>query len=200
MTLDEMPVPDSHAVAAAAMVARQYCSTALYHHAARSYVWAAAFGRMDGIDFDAELLYVAAMLHDLGLTPPFDSHLLPFEAAGGHVAWVFGVSAGWSPDRCRRASEIVERHMWPSVDPVADPEGHLLEVGTGVDISGSRAGRLPTRLRDEALGRWPRGGLTEDFTECFRQQAERKPESRACAAVEAGIGELLKRHPFEDCS
>ena len=29
--------------------------------------------------------------HDAGLTEPFDRHRLPFEAAGGRLAWVFGV-------------------------------------------------------------------------------------------------------------
>ena len=43
---------------------------------------------VDGIEHDAELLYVAALMHDLGLVAAFDSHALPFEDVGGHVAWV----------------------------------------------------------------------------------------------------------------
>lgn len=48
-----------------------------------------------GLDFDRELFFVAAMLHDLALTPPFDSHTLAFEEAGGHLA---RVSAGRPSD------------------------------------------------------------------------------------------------------
>jgi len=48
-----------------------------------------------GITFDDELLYVSAMLHDIGLTDVFDSHRVAFEEAGGYLAWVFGVAAGW---------------------------------------------------------------------------------------------------------
>ena len=44
--------------------------------------------RQKGIAFDAELLYVSSMLHALGLVKEFDSHSVPFEEAGGHVAWV----------------------------------------------------------------------------------------------------------------
>jgi hypothetical protein len=36
------------------------------------------------------------MLHDIGLVKEFDSHTVPFEQAGGHVAWVFGAGAGLS--------------------------------------------------------------------------------------------------------
>ena len=58
------------------------------------------------IVFD-ELLYLSSMLHDLGLVKEFDSHQVPFEEAGGHVAWVFGAGAGWSVERSRRAAQVI---------------------------------------------------------------------------------------------
>jgi hypothetical protein len=42
------------------------------------------------------------MLHDIGLVPEFDSHTVPFEDAGGHVARVFG--AGPDGLRARTSS------------------------------------------------------------------------------------------------
>ena len=44
---------------------------------------------MNGLSFDTELLYVAALLHDLGQTAPFDAQQVPSEPAGGEVAWAF---------------------------------------------------------------------------------------------------------------
>ena len=96
-----------------------------------------------GIAFDAELLYVSAMLHDLALVKEFDNHTLPFEEAGGHVAWVFGAAAGWPVERRRRAAEVIVRHMWDEVDVAKDPEGHLLELSTAMDISGRRTEDIP---------------------------------------------------------
>ena len=75
---------------AALDVATTYCSPALLNHSVRAYLWAAGYALEQGIAFDAELLYVSAMLHDLALVKEFDNHTLPFEEAGGHVAWVFG--------------------------------------------------------------------------------------------------------------
>ncbi|MER6509502.1 hypothetical protein ABT158_21960 [Nonomuraea sp. NPDC001636] len=46
-----------------------------------------------------------ARLHDMGLTEPFDSHRLPFEEAGGQLAWVFGTAAGRPAERAERAVE-----------------------------------------------------------------------------------------------
>jgi HD superfamily phosphodiesterase len=88
MTLDDLVVPDTAAAAAALEVASACQSPALLNHSLRAYVWAAADGMARGIDFDPELLYVAAMFHDIGLVPAFDSHTVAFEEAGGHLARV----------------------------------------------------------------------------------------------------------------
>ncbi|MEU2041903.1 HD domain-containing protein [Nocardia niwae] len=39
----------------------------MLNHSRRVYVWAAAYGRQQGIRYDAELLFAAAMFHDIGL-------------------------------------------------------------------------------------------------------------------------------------
>src|SRR6478609_4401777 len=111
LKFDEIPQPQSPVALAAWEVAAAYCSPSLLNHSVRSYLWAASYGLLHQIPFDVELLYVSALLHDLGLVGPFDSHALPFEEASGHVAWVFGAGAGWPSSRCERAAEIIVRHM-----------------------------------------------------------------------------------------
>lgn len=143
MRLADIVIPDTPAARGALEVATAYCSPALLNHSVRAYLWAAAYGAMNDVAFDAELLYVASMMHDIGLVKEFDSHTVPFEEAGGHVAWVFAAGAGWPVERRVRASEIVVRHMWDSVDPAWDPEGHLLELSTALDISGRRPEDFP---------------------------------------------------------
>lgn len=197
MQPDPTTEPSTPACRAARSVAERYCSPSLFNHSVRSYVWGAEAGRRLGIAFDAELLYVAACLHDLGLTPRFDNNVDAFEVAGGNVAWVFAVGAGWPQQRAARTAEVIERHMWPEVDPDSDPEGHLLEVGTGIDISGSRADLVAADVRDRALAAWPRLGLAAEFAAAFADQASRKP---GCAAARPGmssVGARLAAHPFE---
>src|SRR3954451_7966276 len=130
VNLDDVPQPENSTARAALEVAAAYCSPALLNHCLRSHIWAASYGISYGIDFDAELLYVSAMLHDIGLVKEFDSHTVPFEEAGGHVAWFFGAAADGPVERRVRAAEVIVRHMWDKVDVNADPEGHLLEIGT----------------------------------------------------------------------
>ncbi|MFI1253276.1 HD domain-containing protein [Streptomyces netropsis] len=197
MKINELVIPESSACSAALEVATAYCSPALLNHSIRSYLWAAAHAKESGIAFDAELLYVSALLHDLGLVKEFDSHTVPFEEAGGHVAWVFGAAAGWPVERRARASEVIVRHMGDGVAVAEDPEGHLLAYSTSVDISGRGADALPAELRAEVLGRYPRLGLAEEFTACFRDQADRKPDSAAAAAMRGNIAARIATNPLD---
>ena len=71
--------PQSPAAAAALSVASRFYSPALLNHCVRSYLWGTVYAAAHSIAFDDELYYVAAMIHDIGLTIPFDSHTLPFE-------------------------------------------------------------------------------------------------------------------------
>ena len=196
MRLADIAVPATPAARLADEVASRYASAALHGHSVRSFYWGAAYARLTGLSFDSELLYVAALLHDLGLTAPFDAHQVPFEAAGGEVAWVFCAGAGWPAARRQRVVDVIVKHMWDSVDPHDDPEGHLLEVGTSVDISGSGLSAIPIELQREVAGRWPRGALASEFADCFDRQAARKPDSRAAAAVASGIGSRLQTNPL----
>ncbi|MFC4588497.1 HD domain-containing protein [Sphaerisporangium corydalis] len=197
MRFADIVLPDTPAARGALEVATAYCPPALLNHSTRAYLWAAAYGAMNGIAFDAELLYVSAMLHDIGLVKEFDSHTVPFEEAGGHVAWVFGAAAGWPVERRVRASEVIVRHMWDEVDVTQDPEGHLLELSTGLDISGRRLADFPAGLRAEVLERYPRLGLGEEFLACFEDQAARKPTSRAATFVRTGAAERIRANPLD---
>ena len=197
MTLDDLVVPDTAASAAALEVASAYHSPALLNHSVRAYVWAAAHGMTSGIAFDPELLYVAALFHDLGLVPAFDSNAVPFEEAGGHVAWVFAAGAGWPAERRERLAAVIIRHMWPRVDVSVDPEGYLLARATETEIVGTNVDDFPPGFRAEVLERHPRLDLKESFLACFEAQAKRKPDSSAAAAVRSGLSRRMARNPLD---
>lgn len=197
VALDDLVVPGTAAAAAALEVATAYESPALLNHSVRAYLWAAADGMTRGIDFDAELLYVAAMFHDIGLVPVFDSHTVAFEEAGGHVARVFAAGAGWPAERREHLSEVIIRHMWPQVDLSMDPEGHLLARSTAAEIVGRNLDGWADDFKAEVLERYPRLDLTQEFLACFQAQAERKPDSSAAASVRSGLSTRMTTNPLD---
>ena len=197
MTLDDLGGPDTAAAAAALEVASAYESPALLNHSLRAYVWAAAHGTTRGIGFDPELLYVAALFHDLGLVPAFDSYAVPFEEAGGQVARVFAAGAGWPAERRERLAEVIIRHMWPQVDGSVDPEGYLLARATKTEIIGTDLSDFPPGLRAEVLERHPRLDITRSFLACLEAQAKRKPDSSAAVSVRSGLSTRMAGNPLD---
>lgn len=198
MRLSEFPVPDTLAARGALALAEQYQSEAITAHAVRSWIWAEAFALVDGIvGIDHELLYVAAVLHDIGTVAEFDNHTLSYEHAGGHVAIALAAGAGWERERRGRALDVIVRHNWPRVDPGMDAEGYLLEIATGLDISGARPDALPRDFVREVLSAHPRGALAAEFGACVVDQAERKPDTAARRLVDGGVLAKLAANPLE---
>jgi len=64
----------------------------------RVYFWGALTGKRKGLTFDQELLYAAAMFHDIGITHGYHESQLRFEVDGANAARDFlrghGISEG----------------------------------------------------------------------------------------------------------
>lgn len=189
--------PETPAATAALAVATRFHTPALLNHSVRAYLWGVTYAKAHGIDFDDELYYVSALLHDFGLVDAFDSHRVAFEEAGGDLAWVFGVAAGWPADRAARADEIIVLHMRDAVSADVDPESHLLQVATSWDVVGLRPEEFPVEVWPEILERYPRLGFGEEFLACFEDQAVRKPGSAAAGSIANSAAGRIKANPLD---
>jgi len=178
-------------------VATAFCPPPLLNHCLRSYAWGGYWGTTHGVGFDAELLYVASLLHDLGMTRSFDSHHIAFEKAGGDVAWVFLAGAGWPVARRDRVREVIAAHVREDADPETDPEAHLLQVAVTLDVTGRRADAFPRSLRSQVLNRHPRLDFGREFLALCAAQAERKPGSAAAELIRGGIAKRITGNPLD---
>src|SRR5262245_55697763 len=100
-------------------------------------------------------------------------------------------------ERRRRGGRVIVAPVADSVDPAVGPGGFLLERATAFDISGREPEDFPEELRTAVLDRYPRLELAAEFIACFEEQARRKPDSQAAAAVRAGIAGRLAANPLE---
>lgn len=196
MLFAQVPFPTSPTARAAEQVVRRFAPEAMVNHCLRSYVFAAACGLKHGVDFDSELLFVAAMLHDLGLEPVFDSATVAFEDAGAAVAWVFAAGAAWPEERRERAGRAIIDHMRGDTDAAADPEGYLLLVATSLDIAGANADWWAPELRRDVADAYPRLDLPEVFAARFEDQAVRKPGCAAATSVRNGLRAKVSGNPL----
>jgi hypothetical protein len=198
MRVSDFSAPDTAAARGARTLCHAFHTPAIVNHVMRSWLWAEAFAVIEGCtDIDHELLYTAAVLHDIGLVPAYDNHMLGYEEAGGFVGEALTAGAGWPAERRTRVNEVIVRHNWPEVDPAVDIEGYLLEIATGLDISGRRDEEIPLDFRREVLSAYPRLDLAEEFGSCVRDQATRKPHSAARRLVDGGLDRKLADNPLE---
>ena len=89
----DLTVPTSSVAHAAAELARDASPPFLFNHGARTFAWAVLIADKDRIAYDRELLYIGAILHDIGLTPSFDGPRC-FENEGGAAAAAFAPTTG----------------------------------------------------------------------------------------------------------
>lgn len=195
--LERISVPDSRAARRAEAICRDSSSVSLANHCFRSYAWGALLGIADGISWDAELFYVASMLHDLGLTEAYDRGGC-FESDGAQAAREILALVGWERPRIDTVAEAIYLHMH---DVTADDsaEARLLAFGTSADVSGTRALEIAAVDRSFVLARFPRLAFKQHFIALFEDQATRKPTCIVHRYVnELGLRERILDAPYDE--
>jgi hypothetical protein len=194
--------PDSRAAREAEEHCRELSSESLFNHCLRTYVWAALLGRRDRLDWDDELLYVACLLHDLGITPAHDGRepgVHCFAVEGARAADAFLAGSGWEEPRRDRVAEAICLHNNPQVPSSRGIEAHLLSRGAGYDVVGRSFRSVPVDLRERELARHPRLGFTAEMERHMREQARKRPRSRPAFFIRyGGFGGMIARAPFAD--
>src|ERR1700760_4994341 len=84
--IDGVVLPDSRIAIEATELVRDTASQLLFNHSLRVYCFGALAGQQRRLQFDAELLYVGSMFHDLGLTARHSSKSDRFEVDGANAA------------------------------------------------------------------------------------------------------------------
>ncbi len=195
--LEQLRVPDSAAARAAEEVSRASASESLVNHGFRSYGFGALLGVADGFRFDAELLYVASLLHDIGLTETYDRGGC-FESDGADAARELLAELGWPAERADRVGRAIYLHMH-DVATDEPAEAHLLAFGTSVDVAGWRLHDIDEPLRDAVLDTYPRLGFKRHFLALFEDQAARKPQCVVHAYLhERGGASRILDAPFAE--
>lgn len=199
LDLAALGLPDTAAAREAEAIAEEL-PPFLREHSYRSYLWGAAIGTRERLDFDAELLYTGCLVHDAGLVPdhrpPEGCFTLGSAAAGERC----GTRGGWTDDRTRRLGEIITLHINPRVTVNQTVEGHLLATGTTLDaIAGRGLWHIERPTVDAVLARHPRFGVGRELEALCREEARREPRARiACLYRYAGLALLFRLAPFDE--
>lgn len=183
--------------------ARAACQSAsidhpwLYPHSERTFLFSQLFADAIHIPCDLELLWVAAMTHDLGLvdTPPAGAARC-FAVRSAAAARALASGAGWPLDRQRQLATAVSIHINSHVKQRTSPEGLLLSAGSALDVAGLRVRRVNS---DELLKLLPSRAEGEAFLptiRCvWRSESRRHPGCRAGFLRLTGLPLLICSSP-----
>jgi hypothetical protein len=191
-----MPVPDSSIARRAEELIAGVEPAFLVNHSVRAYAWAVELAWHDALEFDPEILYVSALLHDIGLVAAYDIGGC-FEVDGAIAAERFSLEHGQSPDGARAIYDVIALHMLAEAPPGSTSEVVLLNDSTGVDVTGYRIRDVRPDAIPKVVAAYPRLDFKQGFAAMFVDQATRKPGCRVAEMVATGKLEAIAKAPFE---
>jgi len=191
-----MPVPDSALARRARELIADVAAPFLVNHSVRSYAWAIELARHDRLQFDPEILYVSAILHDIGLVPAYDLGGC-YEVDGAIAAERLVGEAGEPEARARAIYDVIALHNNEELPLDSAAEVVLLWDSTGVDVTGDRFTDIRPAIVPGVLAAYPRLDFKRAFAALFAEQASRKPTCPAAEMAAAGMLEAIAQAPFK---
>jgi len=187
-------VPDSALAKAATSLAADASPAFLFNHCLRTFILGAKAGAKLGLRYDRELFYVAAILHDLGLTPKFEA-AERFEVDGADAARTFCIEHGVPPERAKRVWDAIALHATVGIAPRKGPEATLVQLGAGTDVIGFGLDVIGREDVEWVMREVPRDGFSQRFLQLIVDLGRRKPNAHAWTFVAEVGHQFVHAHP-----
>jgi len=171
-------IPDSKLDREATELVHDTESTLLFNHSTRVYYFASLAGKRRGLKFDPELLYVAAMFHDMGLTPRYSSESDRFEVDGANTARSFLRERNIPQLEIDTVWTAIALHTTPGIPQYMPPVVALLTNGVEMDVLGIAYSEFSDADREAIVAAYPRTEhFKEDIIKAFFDGIKHKPET-----------------------
>lgn len=171
-------IPDSKLAREATELVRDTETDLLYHHSRRVFLFGALTGERRGLRYDAELLYIGAMFHDMGLMDAYSSADERFEVDGANAAADFLRVRGIAETDVEQVWDAIALHTTPGIPKHKKPVVALVTAGVEMDVLGLAYDEFTADQRNQVVQVHPRGpGFKEGIIDAFARGTMRKPET-----------------------
>ncbi len=198
MDTAEWGLPDSTICSAAVELAHDVSPVFLHNHCVRGYLFArelaAAKGLRGGVDYDEEVVFLASILHDLGLTP-YGSGDQRFEVEGADAAARFLRAKGLADDRVTTVWQSIALHTSIGLGHRFGTEQAVCHSGIEMDIAGTQKETLRPGFVDRVLAAWPRRNLGFEITEAIARHTQANPLKAPPFSFPAHVHHLMNDAP-----
>jgi len=171
-------IPDTALCCAAADLLETSSPEWLCTHCLRTYVFGSLAVRGLGRSaVDEEAAFCAAILHDLGLVPPYrrDNR---FEVDGADAARAFCATHQVSPERADVVWQAIALHTSPGTPTRLAAEIALVHLGAGLDFLGLGLDKVPPALVEELLENYPRLNFKTEFRNLLIEHCRHNPAAQ----------------------
>lgn len=176
-----LKAPDTAAARAAELLLRELTPSFMVNHSLRTYWFSRLIGEAGGLPFDDEALYIASLLHDIGLYGDY-AHATPdaecFSIRSARAASDLADREGWDGERRDRLAEAITLNLNGHVPPEQGHEAHLMMCGVLVDATGLHAWRINPGNIESVFRRLPRLDQDAQLWPLFSAEACRHPGCR----------------------
>jgi hypothetical protein len=177
-SISGVTIPDSKLAREATELVRDTESPLLFNHSTRVYYFGSLAGKRLGLKFDPELLYFAAMFHDMGLTPQYSSKSDRFEVDGANSARAFLRQHNISQQQIDTVWTAIALHTTPGIPQYMQPVVALLTNGVEMDVLGIAYSEFSGADREAIVAAYPRTEhFKEDIIQAFYDGIKHKPET-----------------------
>jgi HD domain len=145
---------DSDIARKATELSRTVSPPYLFNHAVRTYLFGALVGKALSLKFDEEVLYLASILHDLGLTERFEGKL-PFEIQGAEASRQFLEEHGYAKEKASMVWDGIAMHA-SIIGHFKPPEIRLVGEGAGADAVAPDPSQVSKAQVAEVVKAFPR--------------------------------------------
>ncbi|MFF2350550.1 HD domain-containing protein [Kitasatospora sp. NPDC058115] len=189
---DDLALPTTGLARRTLTYARGLLPAALFHHSVRTYLYGRLLGERRGLradhDYDDELLFLACILHDCGLSAEGNGDQR-FELDGADLAVRFLTGEGVAADRAEVVWDAIALHMDRELAERKRPEIALVAVGAGFDLGGAPE-KLPPGYADRVHRTFPRLHAAAVLHDAVVGQARENPRKAPPFTMQ---GELVRQ-------
>jgi len=188
-------LPDTKAAFAAEAFLAAVSNITMIRHCIRTYRFGRALAEKAGAKPDLEVLYIASLLHDLGLETLFDGPE-DFETLGAWAAKRFLLDQGHE-HLADQVAAAIELHTLIETAKDPRPEVAYLSIGAFCDVTGARLDQIEPRVVQEIVAEYPRNGTKDLLLALVKRQIAIKPQSNiAGIAARVDFAAIVRNAPF----
>lgn len=176
-TVAGVHVPDSALAREVTEFIRDVEDDLLFNHSRRVFFFGALQGLRRGLQPDLELLYAAAMFHDIGLTERYRTSTVRFEVDGANAARDFLAAHGFDEADADTVWLGIALHTTPGVPEFLAPEVALLQAGVEVDVVGVGREQLAPDALAAVTAAHPRPQFKQRILAAFNAGMKHRPQT-----------------------